>query len=243
MNRSGTAPPVLVLSICAVSARFSIHPAVVHQPAFLAGEKFASEARRQLLKNFDTPNITNLTVCIILGLHEFGTCHGGRSWALGGMATRMAHALQLHKESEYDPTLKVHPTIKPDYMQEGGLPGGNMSFTDKEIRRRCMWACFVMDRFNSSGTERPCVINESQVEIQLPVHDRNLRLDTPATTEQLDGGIKDNSDASEDEKIKNATDNMGIGAYMIRAVAMYGRVVKYLNQVCLQHSLQILTRF
>ncbi|KAI5804470.1 fungal-specific transcription factor domain-containing protein [Geopyxis carbonaria] len=228
--KSGTAPPVLVLSICAVSARFSPHPAVAHQPAFLAGEKFASEARRQLLKNFDTPNITNLTVCIILGLHEFGTCHGGRSWALGGMATRMAHALQLHKEPEYDPMLKIHPMMKPDYMHEGGIPGGNMSFTDKEIRRRCMWACFVMDRFNSSGTERPCVINENEVEIQLPVHDQNLHLDSPATTEQLDGGIKDNSEASEDEKIKNATDNMGIGAYMIRVVAMYGRVVKYLNQ-------------
>jgi hypothetical protein len=230
--RGGTAPPILVLAICAVSARFSKHPAVHHERPFLAGGSFALEARRQLLKNFDTPNITNLIVCILLGLHEFGTCHGGRSWAFGGMATRMAHALQLHKEADQDPMGKVHPLMRPDYIHEGGHMGGYMSFTDKEIRRRCFWACFVMDRFNSSGTERPCIINESEVEIQLPVHDRNLQLDAPAITEQLDGGVKDTSELPEEEKVVAAAENMGIGAYMVRVVAIYGRVVKYLNQVC-----------
>jgi hypothetical protein len=229
--RGGTAPPILVLAICAVSARFSKHPAVQHQPPFLAGEKFAAEARRQLLKNFDTPNITNLTVCILLGLHEFGACHGGRSWAFGGMATRMAHALQLHKEIDQDPMGKVNPLMRPDYLHEGGNIEGYMSFTDKEIRRRCFWACFVMDRFNSSGTARPCIINESDVEIQLPVHDRNLQLEVQAITEQLDGGVKDTSELPEEEKVAAAAESMGIGAYMVRAVAIYGRVVKYLNQV------------
>ncbi|KAA8912786.1 fungal-specific transcription factor domain-containing protein [Sphaerosporella brunnea] len=228
--KGGTAPPILVLAICAVSARFSKHPAVQHERPFSAGESFAAEARRQLLKNFDTANITNLTVCILLGLHEFGTCHGGRSWAFGGMATRMAHALQLHKEADQDPMAKVHPLMRPDYLHEGGHMGGYMSFIDKEIRRRCFWACFVMDRFNSSGTERPCIINESEVEIQLPVHDRNLQLDVQAITEQLDGGVKDTSELPEEEKVAVAAENMGIGAYIVRAVAMYGRVVKYLNQ-------------
>lgn len=218
--------------MCAVSARFSKHPAVQHDPPFLAGERFAAEARRQLLKNFDNPSITRLTVCIILGLHEFGTCHGGRSWALGGMATRMAHALQLHKEAEHDPAGKAIHVQHPDYIHEGGLMGGFMSFTDKEIRRRCMWACFVMDRFTSSGTERPCLINEAEIEIQLPVHDRNLQLDAPAITEQLDGGVKDPSDIPGEEKLAKAAGSMGIGAYAVRAVAIFGRAVKYLNQVC-----------
>jgi len=226
--RGGAAPPILVLAICAVSSRFSKHPAVRHETPFLAGENFASEARRLLLKNFDTPNITNLIVCIILGLHEFGTCHGGRSWAFGGIATRMAHALQLHKEADQDPMGKVH---LPDYNHDGGHMGGYMSFIDKEIRRRCMWACFVMDRFDSSGTERPCIINEGELEIQLPVHDRNLQLDAPAITEQLDGGVKDTSDLSEEEKLAKATESMGIGGYMVRVVAIYDRVVKYLSRV------------
>lgn len=221
---------MLVLAICAVSARFSKHPAVRHDPPFLAGEEFAAEARRQLLKNFDNPNITNLTVCVILGLHEFGTCQGGRSWALGGMATRMAHALQLHKEAERDPIGKLD-TSQPDYVHEGGVVGGYMSFTDKEIRRRCMWACFAMDRFNSSGTERPSILNEDEVQIQLPVNDRNLELDIPAITEQLGGGIRGASSEDESKLAAKAVENMGLGAYMIRIVALYGRAVKYINQV------------
>ncbi|CAZ79391.1 unnamed protein product [Tuber melanosporum] len=221
--RSGTAPPVLILAVCAVSARFSRHPAVRHDPPFLAGEAFASEARRQILKKFDTPNVTNVTVCVLLGLHEFGTCQGGRSWAMGGMATRMAHAIQLHKEANSDPLGKPHSRPAGDYFHQD--EGGYMSFVDREIRRRSMWSCFILDRFTSSGTERPHLIAESEVEIQLPVHDRNLELDIPAVTEQLDGTVKGSVG-----EVGDATECMGVAAYMVRVVALYGRVVKYLNQ-------------
>lgn len=214
---------MLVLALCAVSARFSKHPAVRHDPPFLAGESFAAEARRLLLKNFDNPNITNVTVCIMLGLHEFGTCQGGRSWAFGGMATRMAHALQLHKEVNNDP---IGKSSRPYYPQdhEGPLGVNSMSFVDREIRRRCMWASFAMDRFNSSGTERPCIISESELGIQLPSHDKNLELNLPTITEQLDGNVRFLEPG-------RATENMGVGAYIVRVIALYGRVVKYVNQV------------
>ncbi|CUS08537.1 unnamed protein product [Tuber aestivum] len=221
--RSGTAPAVLVLAVCAVSARFSKHPAVRHDPPFLAGEAFASEARRQILKKFDTPNVTNVTVCVLLGLHEFGTCQGGRSWAMGGMATRMAHAIQLHKEANNDPLGKPHSRPAGDYFHQD--EGGYMSFVDREIRRRSMWSCFILDRFTSSGTERPHLIAESEIEVQLPVHDRNLELDIPAVTEQLDGTVKGSR-----EEVGDVTGAMGVTAYMVRVVALYGRVVKYLNQ-------------
>src|SRR5215213_3722197 len=101
--REGTVPPVLVLGVCALAARFSTHPGVKHDPPFLAGQEWGAEAGRLVLKNFDKANLTNLTVCILLGLHEFGTCNGGKSWTYGGMAVRMAHALQLHKEADHNP--------------------------------------------------------------------------------------------------------------------------------------------
>lgn len=200
-----------------------------HDPPFLAGESFAAEARRLLLKNFDNPNITNVTVCIMLGLHEFGTCQGGRSWAFGGMATRMAHALQLHKEVNNDPIGKSSNMLRSYYPQdhEGPLGVNSMSFVDREIRRRCMWASFAMDRFNSSGTERPCIISESELGIQLPSHDKNLELDLPTITEQLDGNVRFPGSPGS----SRATENMGVGAYIVRVIALYGRVVKYVNQV------------
>jgi hypothetical protein len=74
--RANAVPPVLMLSICAVSARFSTHPRVNTRPLFLRGEEWAREARDIVLKRYDMPNITILTCLLILGLHEFGTCHG-----------------------------------------------------------------------------------------------------------------------------------------------------------------------
>ena len=124
----GTVPPVLMLAVCAISARFSNHPAVRTEPAFLRGESWASAARDISLRRYDTPNLTILMVYLILGLHEFGTCQGGRSWMFGGMAQRMAYALQLHKDL--------------DHMPKGRSADekSDLTFTDREIRRRTMWS-------------------------------------------------------------------------------------------------------
>lgn len=131
----GQVPPVLILAVCAISARFSSHPDVKTEPAFLRGENWASAAREIALKRYDSPNITILIVYLILGLHEFGTCQGGRSWMLGGMAQRMAYALQLHKDLDHDTSTRASGNT------------AELTFTDREIRRRTMWACFMVSRY------------------------------------------------------------------------------------------------
>ncbi|EXA30271.1 hypothetical protein FOVG_18329 [Fusarium oxysporum f. sp. pisi HDV247] len=101
----GTLPPVLVLTVCAVATRFTSNRLVNSSgPEFLRGEEWASYARYICTRRYEWPNLTILTCLLILGLHEFGTCQGGRSWALGGQAIRMAFALQLYKDLEYDPS-------------------------------------------------------------------------------------------------------------------------------------------
>jgi len=213
--RNGTLPPVLILSVCAISARFSSHPKLATNPNFLRGEEWASHARDIVMRRYEWPNITILTCLLILGLHEFGTCHGGRSWALGGQAIRMAFALQLHKDVETDPMPLA-----------GGAP---LSFIDREIRRRTMWACFLMDRFNSSGTDRPTFIKEETIKIQLPIKEKYFQLDMPGPTENLAGQVVHPVPADEGQ-LSDAKDNMGVAAYMIRAIAVWGRVINYLNQ-------------
>ena len=213
---AGTVPPVLVLAVCAVAARFSTHPRVSSEPAFLRGEEWAAPAREIALKRYDDPTITILTVFLILGLHEFGTCHGGRSWMFGGMALRMAYALQLHRELDHDPLGQ-----KNDKKTE-------LSATDREIRRRTMWACFVMDRFNSSGTERPAFANEETIKIQLPIKEAFFQMEIPGPTESLDGTVP-NPVSADTGHIPDPKDNMGVCAYMIRVIALWGQVVKYLN--------------
>lgn len=207
---------MLVLSVCAVAARFSASPKL-SSPArqFLRGEEWAAPARDICTKRYESPNITILTCLLILGLHEFGTCQGGRSWALGGQAIRMAFALQLHKDLEHDP------------MSRNGQ--SKLSFVDREIRRRIMWSCFIMDRFNSSGSERPMFIKETIVNIPLPVKERHFQLDMPAVTETLSGTVP-HSTSSGLDAAGDARENLGVVAFMIRAIALWGRIIAYVNQ-------------
>jgi hypothetical protein len=213
-NRAGTIPPVLILAVCAVSARFSTHPKLNTTPAFLRGEDWAAEARDIVTKRYEWPNITILTCLLILGLHEFGTCQGGRSWALGGQAIRMAYALQLHKDLDHDPS-----------KRNGKVA---LSFIDREIRRRTMWACFLMDRFNSSGTDRPTFIKEMDMKLPLPIKEKLFQMDMPGPTETLNGEVLHPVSPGTGE-LSNPKENMGVAAYMVRSIALWGRIINYLN--------------
>lgn len=212
--KAGTVPPVLILAVCAVSARFSTHPQLNSEPAFLRGENWANPAAAIALSRHDEPNITILTVFLLLGLHEFGTCHGGRSWSFGGQALRMAYALQLHQELDHDPLL--------------GHNNSQLSFTDREIRRRTMWASFLMDRYNSSGSQRPPIGNEKFLHIQLPIKETHFQMEIPGPTEDLDGDVL-NPTSEDSGQLSNAKENMGVSAYIIRAIVIWGRIVDYLN--------------
>ncbi|KAL9114911.1 MAG: hypothetical protein Q9227_001154 [Pyrenula ochraceoflavens] len=213
---TGNVPPVLMLAVCAISARFSTHPSLNTSPNFLRGESWASPARAIVERRHFQPNITILTVMLILGLHYFGTCEGGLSWSFGGQAMRMAYALQLHRELDHDPLGRTK-----DKSSE-------LSFTDREIRRRTMWACFLMDRFNASGTERPPFGNEEYMHIQLPVKEAQFQMEIPGVTENLDGQVQ-NPVSPGMGQVTDPKENMGVAAYVIRAVVLWGRIVKYLN--------------
>lgn len=214
--KASTVPPVLTLAICAVSARFSTHPQINSEPAFLRGEEWAEAAASIALHRHDEPNITILTVFLLLGLHEFGTCHGGRSWSFGGQALRMAYALQLHRELDRDP------------LGQADGRTVELSFTDREIRRRTMWACFLMDRYNSSGSQRPPIGNEKFLQIQLPIREIHFQMEIPGPTEDLDGNVP-NPVPEGRGQLSNPRDNMGVSAYIIRAIVIWGQIVDYLN--------------
>ena len=135
---------------------------------------------------------------------------------LGGMATRMAYALQLHRELDHDPLGR-----KTENKSE-------LSFTDREIRRRTMWSCILMDRFTSSGTERPMFADEDIIKVQLPVKESSFQMEIPGPTESLDGRVP-NPVKTDTGQLSDPKSNMGVAAYMIRVIVLWGRVIKYLN--------------
>jgi hypothetical protein len=237
---TGSIPPVLVLSVCAISARFSSHHRLRTEPAFLRGEEWARPAREIALRRYDAPNITVLTSYLLLALHEFGTCQGKRSWVLGGMAQRMVFMLQLHKDEDksvavgggdingnVDGTVKgtVNGTVNGTINGSDPSAEQEMSHTDKEIRRRVMWSCFIMDRFVSSGTDRPLTFPEDCIYTPLPVKESMFLMGIGGPTEYLDGSPdcrSPNGDAGQ-------ASNMGTSAYILRLVAIWGRLVAYFN--------------
>ena len=126
----------------------------------------------------------------------------------------MAYALQLHQDLDYDPQ-KRNGTVE-------------LSFIDREIRRRTMWSCFLMDRFNSSGTDRPTFIKEETIKVQLPIREKFFQLDMPGPTEDLNGNVP-HAISPGAGQLSNAKENMGVAAYMIRSIALWGRIINYLN--------------
>lgn len=219
---AGKVPPVLLLAVCAIAARFSTHPELDSDPPFLRGENWAQEAQRLALKRVDQPNLTILTVLLLLGLHAFGTCQGGRSWMLAGIAHRMAYALQIQIELEHDPAAKNGKKSE-------------LSFLDREIRRRTMWGCFVMDRFNSSGTERPMFANEQHIQIQLPVQESIFQMELAGQTEMLDGTPGPTSTAISEDLLDQQS-NMGVAAYNVKIISLWGRLIQYWNLGGLQRD-------
>lgn len=230
--KAGTIPPVLILAVCAISARFSTHPQVSTEPAFLRGEQWATPARRIVEKRHYEPNITILTAMLMLGLHYFGTCEGGLSWSFGGQAMRMGYALQLHRELDHDPLGRNQIANSTESSKKGPKPP-ELSFTDREIRRRTMWACYLMDTFNSSGTERPSFLNEDYYQIQLPIKESHFQMEVPGPTEDLHGNVpltnKKSLETVNNDAAIEAKANMGVAAYIVRGVVLWKRIVKYLN--------------
>jgi hypothetical protein len=219
---TGSIPPVLVLSVCAISARFSSHHRLRTEPAFLRGEEWARPAREIALRRYDAPNITVLTSYLLLALHEFGTCQGKRSWVLGGMAQRMVFMLQLHKDED-----KSVAVAGGDINGHDASSEREMSHTDKEIRRRVMWSCFIMDRFVSSGTDRPLTFPEDCIYTPLPVKESMFLMGIGGPTEYLDGSADGRCHSPNDDP--GLASNMGTTAYLLRLVAVWGRLVAYFN--------------
>ena len=153
----GKVPDGLLYSICAISARFSIihtPPPLIRQsskeaPAYHAGEPYAIEARKLALRDFDKPTVQNVQTLLLLALHDFGSKKGQKAWMFAGMAIRMASALRLNREVDGDAIGAENAIGTEESQLAYGLQERasreNVSWTEREVRRRTFWACFIMD--------------------------------------------------------------------------------------------------
>ncbi|KAG9747325.1 hypothetical protein KCU73_g7377, partial [Aureobasidium melanogenum] len=183
------APTEFLLAFLALTSRF--HPVLVahHSPRnanrpsdpLIAAEFYASAASAQLnsvtTDRLGLYDISTIHAMLMLALHEWGMNRGPKAWGHLGIVIRSAQAMGLHYEEDLDdqPLARSLPSRAND--QQGFIDTGNTSpdatcqndaFVKQEIRRRTLWACFILDRYFSNGKFRPQALNAKDLRIQLP---------------------------------------------------------------------------
>lgn len=116
-------------------------------------EVFYHRARRLVDDFMDVPRVSTIIALSLLSLYEPSPAiyrpgsHHCRQWQYSGMACRMSLELGLYDDSN------VHSSLTP---------------VEIELRRRVFWGCYDLDKFQSSGWERPWMISSSCIRTQLP---------------------------------------------------------------------------
>lgn len=192
-------PPASVeflLAFLALTARF--HPKLVahHSPStsqrasnpMIASEYYAAAANERLATNWTDNRVHDIErtqATLMLGLHEWGMCRGGKAWLTVGMAIRAAQAMGLQYELDLDDEPMSRSHVLSCEAERLGLGSSRMNstsgakteedaFIQQEIRRRTFWSCYIMDRYLSSGKYRPQMLHAHELRIQLPASERSF---------------------------------------------------------------------
>ncbi|KAI8718632.1 hypothetical protein NCS52_00642500 [Fusarium sp. LHS14.1] len=137
-------PKFLSYAISAVAARHTTDPSG-YQAAANLSEDFAARARREI--NTDEPSIDALQALLLLVSAFTATGKGKRAYMLMTSATGMAVALEIHRETDAQ---------------------ARMTPVEREMRRRLFWTCYLLDRFQTTGSKRPSLISDSTILLRLP---------------------------------------------------------------------------
>lgn len=193
--------PLLVYSICALSARFSKHPDLhdgnSDRPLYLAGERFLGHARHLLSLEFDQPTLETVQAVICMVQHEFFRSHGGRSMIYMAMAFPMALQLGLNRE-----------------------PSKSLPWVEQESRRRTFWSLVVLDRLGHTTPLYSLQLDEK--------HFLNLAL--PCQAHRFIGNIVTHTPSlSTPPEIANSSryDVRGIFAYHIEGTLLWNRATVF----------------
>ncbi|KAL1953530.1 hypothetical protein VTO42DRAFT_2628 [Malbranchea cinnamomea] len=184
--------PILVDAVCAVAARFSMHPLLRSEVGDKNdfprhGDVFAHRAMCAVVDALACPTLAVVQACLLLAWEEFGSNRDSGLWMYLGIAIRMAQDLGMQKleglryrygrvglapkHVRSDPTTNFNENQQsdspepPDDVEEGDQ--------DERIRERArvdtFWCIFFLDRVISSGTGRPVTLRDDDVEIFFPL--------------------------------------------------------------------------
>ncbi|KHN96142.1 uncharacterized protein MAM_05990 [Metarhizium album ARSEF 1941] len=137
-------PDSVAYAIWSVASRHTPHSGGPRAAVQLS-EGYAQRARRCI--DTDDPSVDCLQALLLLVLAFMASGHSKKAYMLMASAIAMAMALELHRE------IDAHAHAAP---------------VERELRRRLFWTCYLLDRFTSCGSKRPCLISDDSVALRLP---------------------------------------------------------------------------
>jgi hypothetical protein len=178
---------LLVDAVCAVSARFSIHPSLKSRSPSAAGVHFSNRAKSLVVDTFACPSLSAVQACLLLAYAEFGSNRDSGLWMFLGCAIRMAQDLGLHKLAgmraegkRIAEDRRGNRSRSTSADTEAGTAAENWEAEslatadhadeeeDKRERTDTFWAVYFLDRVISSGTGRPVTLKDAEIEIDMP---------------------------------------------------------------------------
>ncbi|KAJ5050366.1 uncharacterized protein L3040_002249 [Drepanopeziza brunnea f. sp. 'multigermtubi'] len=225
---------VLLLGVLTLTARF--HPGLVahHSPnkddPLAASEYYAgplAAAFGPTIRNLTAPSLGNIQALLMLGLYEWGQTRGLSAWLYLGLAIRLAFPMGLAYEDDPDSHTFALAT-SPD--ARGGQPSKQIQSPredaiEKEVRRRTVWSCFIMDRMLAAGKYRPTMMSVDKLRVQLPCSDDQFLFVRDVQTGFLNSEWMDTPSTTYPEPTSAHDD--GVLSRYIRLVDIFGRLSEW----------------
>ncbi|KAE9371251.1 hypothetical protein N431DRAFT_341817, partial [Stipitochalara longipes BDJ] len=222
---------VLLLGVLTLTARFHKGLVAHHSPTqedpLAASEYYANAlaiAFGPTVRNLTNPSLESIQALLMLGLYEWGQTRGLSAWLYIGIAVRLAQSMGL----TYEDDLKdLGPNRATKESHRAGAPKTSASpredAIDKEVRRRTLWSCFIMDRMLAAGKYRPTMMAVNNLRVQLPCSDDQFLFVHNVQTGFLNSDWLKPMSA---EQISSINDD-GVLSRYIRLVEIFGRLSEW----------------
>lgn len=201
---------------------------VQYKPDSSAASEFFAEALRKALgplgTAMTTASVERVQAFLMLGLYEWSQVQpktgGLGAWMYVGVAIRMAQALGLGFGDKPDPKARAraHRSSVGSSRVSLPLPQPELMIS-KEIKRRTMFSCLILDRLLSCGKERVSTIRSEDLQIQLPCNEWAFDLSKEVKTGFLRG-------STDDEGPRDVEDDSVLSRF-VRLVDLWGDISNF----------------
>lgn len=197
-----------------------------NKPDSSAASEFFAEALRKALgplgTTMTTASVERVQAFLMLGLYEWSQVQpktgGLGAWMYVGVAIRMAQALGLGFGDKLDPKSRRTQRNSIGSASRASLPQPELMIS-KEIKRRTMFSCLILDRLLSCGKERVSTIRSEDLQIQLPCNEWAFDLSKDVKTGFLKG-------TADDEGPRDIEDDSVLSRF-VRLVDLWGEISNF----------------